>query len=73
MRYRIDVGPPAEVASSSEPLLIFTAVLALAAGVILVWLGWRGRQRWVVFWYGSLVVASLIYLGWETYASFIVH
>ncbi|HKJ07475.1 MAG TPA: hypothetical protein VKA76_00150 [Gammaproteobacteria bacterium] len=43
-------------------MILFTAVLSLLIGVVLFVLGRRGRQRWLAFWGGSLVAASVIYL-----------
>ncbi|MGA7799586.1 MAG: hypothetical protein WCC36_02150 [Gammaproteobacteria bacterium] len=43
-------------------MILFTAMLSLLIGVVLFVLGRRGRQRWLAFWGGSLVLASVIYL-----------
>jgi hypothetical protein len=32
-------------------------------GVILVVLGLKGRQIWLVFWGGGLVIASILYIA----------
>lgn len=45
-------------------MLLFTVLLSLVIGVILTWLGVRGRQIWLATWSGGLIVASLAYLGW---------
>ena len=65
MRYRIGQDPSL---SQSQPvgedgLTIFTAVFSLLTGVGFVIAGLRGRQRWLMFWGGGLVLASLAYLG----------
>lgn len=65
MRYR--VGEEAGVASygSTDEVLLMTCVLGIIIGVLLTWLGWRGRQWWLVFWCGGLVLVSIATLGWE--------
>ncbi len=44
-------------------MLNFTVTLALLIGVLLFWLGRRGRVMWLTVWSLGLVVASLLYLG----------
>ena len=63
MRYREgatpnELGPPV-----SDDMLIVEAALALLVGVGLTVAGIRGRQIWLAFWGGTLVLASIIYLG----------
>ena len=36
----------------------------LAIGIVLTWLGVRGRQIWLATWSAGLIVVSLVYLGW---------
>jgi len=43
-------------------MVLFTVALSLLIGVVLVRLGIYGRQRWLSFWGGSLVLAALVYL-----------
>ncbi|MDA8364065.1 MAG: hypothetical protein M0Z84_09675 [Gammaproteobacteria bacterium] len=62
MRYRINGPHPGVDAAGSGHMMLFTVLLSLLIGAILVGLGRRGRQRWVVFWGGTLVLAALIYL-----------
>ncbi len=55
-----------EVYSQSDGLhfmLNFTVVLALLIGMILWWLGRRGRVMWLQVWSIGLVVFSIAYLG----------
>lgn len=62
MRYRIGDSPAHPGITGTEHMILFTAVLSLLIGVVLFVLGRRGRQRWLAFWGGSLVMASVVYL-----------
>lgn len=44
-------------------MLNFTVALALLIGVLLLWLGRRGRVMWLTVWSAGLVLVSLLYLG----------
>ncbi len=63
MRYRIGTLPGESGTASTDHMLLFTVVIGLLIGLVLVFLGRQGRQLWLVFWGGTLVVAALIYLG----------
>ena len=63
MRYREgatpnELGPPV-----SDDMLVVEAAIALLVGVGLTVAGVRGRQIWLAFWGGTLVLASTVYLG----------
>lgn len=65
MRYR-EGTELEQLYSQSEGLLnmlLFTVVIGLLVGVILVVLGLKGRQIWLVFWGGGLVIASILYIA----------
>jgi hypothetical protein len=65
MRYREGV-PVEQLYSESEGLLnmrMFTVVIGLLVGVLLVGLGIHGRQIWLIFWGGGLVVVSVAYIA----------
>lgn len=65
MRYRIGTEPtnlPGQ-AVTVDGLTVFSAVFGLLAGSGFVIAGIKGRQRWLMFWGGGLVLASLGYLG----------
>lgn len=62
MRYRIDQTAQ-QAASSTDSFIVGSVFLGLMIGVILVLAGVRGRQYWIAIWGGSLVLASVIYLG----------
>ncbi|MFM1891776.1 MAG: hypothetical protein RLZ44_853 [Pseudomonadota bacterium] len=44
-------------------MLNFTVALALLIGVVLLWLGRRGRVMWLTVWSAGLILASVLYLG----------
>ena len=71
MRYEASEGVPPEpemvIYSQSDGLhfmLNFTVVLALIIGVVLLWLGRRGKVLWMQVWSAGLVVFSIAYLGY---------
>ena len=68
MRYRIGDDPATAAYGSTPEWLWFTVILSLVIGVILTWLAWRGRQRWLLVWSVGLIVCSLIYGGYELLA-----
>ena len=61
---------PAIAYGSSGDFVTLTVLLCIVVGAILVWLGWRGRQWWLVTWNAGLIVASIAYFiyewGWST-------
>lgn len=63
MRYRIDQTAQQAAASSTDSFIVGSVFLGLIIGVILVLAGMRGRQYWIAIWGGSLVAASIMYLG----------
>ena len=67
MRYEAGEGvpPPMQPYDESEGLhfmLNFTVALALLIGLVLWWLGRRGRVIWLQVWSVGLVVFSIAYL-----------
>ena len=44
---------------ASDDMLLFTAVIAVVIGVIIAYIGKRGKQLWMLVWGIGLVVASL--------------
>ena len=65
MRYREGQEP---INSAGQPigedgLTIFTAVFSLITGAGFIFAGIKGGQRWLAFWGGVMIVASLGYLG----------
>ena len=64
MRYREDGLPIDQTLATADDMYMFTVVLGLAIGVILTWLGVKGRQIWLTFWSAGLIVASIAYIVW---------
>lgn len=59
MRYR-EGGTTEQLARhASDDMLIFTAVLSLFIAFILLWLGRKGKQQWLVVWSIGLVICSV--------------
>lgn len=53
---------------SNDNMLLFTAVLATIIGLILTWLGKKGKQQWMVVWsigliFCSLAMGTAVFLG----------
>jgi len=65
MRYREEVPPELLAENLSSEALLFTVLLALTIGVILLWLGRRGKQMWLVAWSIGLILCSTVYLLYE--------
>ena len=70
MRYEAgeEVPPVSEMVIYSQSdglhfMLNFTVALALVIGVVLLWLGRRGRVLWLQVWSVGLVMFSVAYLG----------
>ncbi|MDH5445425.1 MAG: hypothetical protein OEY52_07695 [Gammaproteobacteria bacterium] len=65
MRYRIgqEPGSGQEQAVGEDGLAIFTAIFSLFTGIGFIIAGIRGKQIWLAFWGGVMVLASLGYLG----------
>ncbi len=63
-RYKeFDVPPEQLAANSSDDMLMLTAVLGIAIGVVLVILGRVGKQMWMWVWGIGLILSSS-YLAW---------
>ena len=69
MRYRIDEMPANEALATTEDMYLLTVVLGLFIGIVLTWLGFKGRQVWLIVWSIGLILASLVYLGWTAWAA----
>ena len=63
MRYREGETPDNIGSPVSGDMLIFGAIIGLLIGVVLSIAGIRGRQIWLAFWGGVLVVKSVAYLA----------
>lgn len=65
MRYKIDSNTGLPFTETSPDMLAFTVLIALLVGVLLLVLGRRGRQLWLVVWSAGLIVCSFAYLIWH--------
>ena len=69
MRYRIDEMPADQSLATTDDMYLLTVVLSLFIGIILTWLGFKGRQVWLIVWSVGLILASLVYLGWTVWVA----
>jgi len=67
MRYRIGADP-ASGAQATDDMLLFTMVISLIIGFVLMWLARHGRQMWLMAWSVGLVLASVAYMAWMALA-----
>ncbi|MEM7252418.1 MAG: hypothetical protein AAF493_13450 [Pseudomonadota bacterium] len=65
MRYRVGEEPVPGSYAGTDEVVILTVVISLFVGIILTWLGIRGRQTWLVVSCGPLIIASIVYLVWS--------
>lgn len=62
-RYKVGDIPKEQLAvHSSDDMLLVTAVLGILIGLVLTYLGRRGKQMWMWVWGIGLILCS-IYLG----------
>lgn len=68
MRYQENatLEPIYSQSSGLHFMLNFTVTLALVIGVVLLWLGLKGRVLWLTVWSAGLIIASVLYLGAAT-------
>ena len=67
MRYRVGADP-ASGAQATDDMLLFTMVISLIIGFVLMWLARHGRQMWLMAWSVGLVLASVAYMAWVALA-----
>ena len=60
MKYREDIPPEQLTVNASDDMLLFTAALSIVIGLILVYLGRKGRQLWMVTWSIGLIICSIL-------------
>lgn len=60
MRYPDNVPPEQLTVHASDNMLLFTAALSILIGVILTYLGHKGRQLWMVTWSIGLIICSIL-------------
>ena len=64
MRYRIGEEASQAALNSTDYTMLFTLAISVVIGVLLVWMGRRGKQLWLLVWGGGLVVCSLATFVW---------
>ena len=64
MRYPENIPPEQLTSHSSDGMLLFTAVLSIMIGFVLVWLGRKGKQTWLVVWSVGLIICSVGMGSW---------
>lgn len=60
MRYSENIPAEQLTVNASDNMLLFTAVLAILIGIILTYLGHKGRQLWMVTWSIGLIICSIL-------------
>ena len=60
MRYSEHIPPEQLTIHSSDNMLMFTAMLSILIGIILIYLGHKGRQLWMVTWSIGLIICSIL-------------
>ena len=59
MRYSEDIPREQLAIHASDNMLLFTAVLAIFIGIILIFLGRKGKQLWMEVWSIGLIICSI--------------
>jgi len=60
MRYPENIPAEQLTIHASDNMLLFTAALSILIGVILTYLGHKGRQLWMVTWSIGLIICSVL-------------
>jgi len=60
MRYPDNIPAEQLTVNASDNMLLFTAALPILIGIILTYLGHRGRQLWMVTWSIGLIICSIL-------------
>ncbi len=60
MRYSENIPAEQLTVNASDNMLLFTAVLAILIGIILTYLGRKGKQMWMVAWSIGLIICSIL-------------
>ncbi|MDH5407909.1 MAG: hypothetical protein OEZ33_06420 [Gammaproteobacteria bacterium] len=62
MRYRIEeFGSQVPPQHAGDDSMLFAVVIGFFIGIALTYLAVRGKQRWLLFWGGGLVLVSIVY------------
>ncbi len=64
MRYREGQAPSSEYpyTQGTHDALAFSMWLGIVVGIVLLWMGMRGRILWLIVWSIGLVILSIFYL-----------
>ena len=60
MRYSENIPAEQLTVNASDDMLLFTASLSILIGIILTYLGHKGRQLWMVTWSIGLIICSIL-------------
>lgn len=60
MRYSENIPAEQLTVNASDDMLLFTAALSILIGIILTYLGHKGRQLWMVTWSIGLIICSIM-------------
>jgi hypothetical protein len=60
MRYSENIPAEQLTVNASNDMLLFTAALSILIGIILTYLGHKGKQLWMVTWSIGLIICSVI-------------
>jgi len=60
VKYPENIPPEQLTVHASDSMLLFTAVLSILIGIILTYLGHKGRQLWMVTWSIGLIICSIL-------------
>ncbi len=60
MRYSENIPAEQLTVHASDNMLLFTAALSILIGIILTYLGHKGRQLWMVTWSVGLIICSIL-------------
>lgn len=60
MRYSENIPADQLAVNASDDMLLFTAALSILIGLILTYLGHRGKQLWMVTWSIGLIICSIL-------------
>jgi hypothetical protein len=60
MKYPEHIPPDQLTVNASNDMLLFTAALSILIGLILTYIGHKGRQLWMVTWSIGLIICSIL-------------
>ena len=60
MKYPDNIPPEQLTVNASNDMLLFTAALSIVIGIVLTYLGYKGRVLWMVTWSLGLIICSVL-------------